>query len=1001
MKLSDILKLNNEIESLNIIQSFLNQPISQYDFEAAASNYLKIAIYNNLDELVLSEGDKFLEKVINNKPTKYRVEIYNFLIDSSINLEKISLARSYIEKRKELLPIIKTYLTIIDELKIKKKLNQDYYDELKKLSVEVLPEKLKNEVLDELLDYYLSKNNLEKAYDMILQIGDLSNDIKYQVKLVEIFYKQGKYEEVVEKSEVILKKINSGLVAAYLISSLTALNKLLRASSLEAEYEDIIDEIDNYDDKLFAYNEIINLYQKIQNNLSVETYEKKIAKLKRKNKEVIKEEQKEVKPKPSIEVKEVITTKRINSSKYLEQFSWIKNWLIESHEIDLKIAFREYLRSIFIKINEKINFEEVILYIDKGYDSNLFNYKKERLYDKKIIKQYLENTIINETLSKKDDVFGKISELNNRLDILTQKEYTNNINYVYSFYISNDIVLVFYLNEEITDPSVYYDLLNGISSIIHSRIIDEKNMINIKKEANYFQDVINNKAIPVRIMTEYQSKYNEKAVQLFNIDSKYHFELFLREIPLEEADKYSVLIKRLLNYPNETKVIEYKYQDLYILEYLFAIKIDNQVSIISFFVDLTNKTLNEKDLTVKASVDQETGLKNKQELINNINKYLDEKVTFVLLELNQELRNIYGNERMHKFFIELSRATEKHFTNYDIYRYDFNQLIVVFNLNDIRTVNKELNEYFQVVNHLKSTILKYEKFKVKAGVLRYPVVTVEKNVDKLYRYLDVALDKAKQSKENDFIHFIFADYEKEVFEQEIIDYLNTAIENKQLNIRFKQIIDMHNNVVWNYESEIYLPTVNINYKYLYTVAKKRKRLVDLELFHLELVCSFLKKLEEETNHLIKITIPISKETFYSQNFNGFIVTTLKKYKIPAEFIRLLCEVDIKDQSSIVKIQELLKLGLSIDTTYIESALSGDFNAVHLNYNKFNNKWKNYFRNINDFLNQNNIALIIKNVDNKQDRELLKNIGIKYIEGEVYQKVDPLNIISKVKENLNG
>lgn len=1001
MKLSDILKLNNEIESLNIIQSFLSQSISQYDYEAAASNYLKIAIYNNLDELVLLEGEKFLEKLINNKPTKYRVEIYDYLIDASINLEKIDLARTFIDKRKDLLPIIKTYLTLIDELKIKKKLNEDYYEELKKLSVEVLPEKIKNEVLDELLDYYLSKNNLEKAYDIIIQINDISNDIKYQIKLVEIFYKQEKYEDVILKSEEILKKVSSGIVAVYLISSLTNLNKLLRASSLEAEYEDLIDEIESFDNKLFAYNEIIELYKKLQNNLSVQTYEKKLAKLKRKNKEVVKEEKIDSKQKPQIEIKEVITTKRINSSKYLEQFSWIKKWLIESHKIDLKIALREYLREIFTIISENINFEEVIIYIDKGYESNLFNYKKERLYDKKVIKQYLENTIINETFNKKDDVFGNTNELNNSIDILTQKNYSESIKYIYSFYVNEEMVITFYLNEDIKDPSIYYDLLNGITSIIHTRIIDEKNIINIKKEANYFQDVINNKVIPVRIMTEYQSNYNEKAASLFNIDSKYHFELFLREIPLEQADKYSILIKRLLNYPNETKVIEYKFQDLYILEYLFAIKIENKVSIISFFVDLTNKTLNEKDLTDKANIDFETGLKSKNKLINDIYKYLDDKVTFVLLELNQELRNIYGNERMHKFFIELSRATEKHFMNYDIYRFDFNQLIVVFDFNDIRTVNKELNEYFQVVNHLKSTILKYEKFKVKAGVLRYPVVTVEKNVDKLYRYLDVALDKAKQSKENDFIHFIFADYEKEIFEQEIIDYLNTAIENKQLNIRFKQIIDMENNVVWNYESEIYLPTVNINYKYLHTVAKKRKRLIDMELFHLELVCSFLKKLEDETNHLIKITIPISKETFYSQDFNGFIVTTLKKYKIPAEFIRLLCEVDIKDQSSIVKIQDLIKLGLSVDTTFIESALSGDFNAVHLNYNKFNNKWKNYFKNINEFLNQNNLALIIKNVDNKQDRETLKNIGIKYIEGELYQKVDPLNIISKVKENLDG
>src|SRR5690554_7361152 len=110
---------------------------------------------------------------------------------------------------------------------------------------------------------------------------------------------------------------------------------------------------------------------------------------------------------------------------------------------------------------------------------------------------------------------------------------------------------------------------------------------------------------------------------------------------------------------------------------------------------------------------------------------------------------------MNKFFLEFAQATRKHFTDDKIYRYDFNQILLVLNINDVRTVNKVLSNYFSVINHLESNVLKFEEFKVNAGVLRYPVVTSEKNIDKIYRYLDIALLKSLQNKQN-FIDFTFS-----------------------------------------------------------------------------------------------------------------------------------------------------------------------------------------------------------------------------------------------------
>lgn len=998
MNINDILKLNNEIESLNIIQDYISRSISQVDFETAVYMYLRIADFNNLNELIISEGTKSLNKIINTEPTKYREQIYKFMFEASLALEKYDDSKKYLQSRKALLPIMNNYLSLLDELKLYSCLNKDDLEILLKLKVEILPLDTNIYVLEKLYDYYFNSKMYVEALDILIELKELALKDIYEEHLIIIKYHLNEFIEVVDLS---IKYLKSGSdcsrVVVYYIDALTKLNKLRLATTLEAEYEELIDQIEDIEFKSFAYNIIINLYTELENQISINLYKKKLKALNRVTKP--KEVKEEVVLKEVIKVKEIQTQSLVSSAKYLEHFEWVLNWLIDSHHMSLKLPFREYLREIFIKINEKVDFKEAIIYADNNTDSNFYNYKKERLYDKKIIKEYIEDTIIKETLTNKESIFGIPSNLLSKKDVLTQKAFDESIKYIYSFYINDFTVLVFYLDKELEDPSIYYELFNGISYLVNMRIIDEANSKNLQLDGRKLSAITSNNVIPTRVLTEFRSSYNDVASKLFNIDSKYHLELFLRQMSLEEAKNYDKAIKRLFTYPNETKILTYNFNNLVIKEYLFAFKNGDEIIIYSYFIDITEYTQRESTLIENAIICNETKLNNKNSLLDDLANFVTSKATFVIIELNNDLASIYGNTMVNKFFVEFAHATKKHFENYQVYRYDFNQLIVIFDFNDIRTVNRELNNYFSVVAHLKSKVLKYERFEAKAGVLRYPSSSDLKNITKLFVYLDVSLNKARLSHELDYVHFIQADYEKEVFENEVIEYLNTALENNQMSIKFKQIIDVSNNSVWNYESQIYLPNINIDDKYLTIIARRRKKLVDLEYFHIEEVCRFLKELQKETNYFIKLTIPISKETFQSNGFNSFIIGTLKKYKVSSEYIRFVVNMKDTNTSDSLKIDELIKFGISVDTTSLESALKNEFNAVHLKLNKMNIKYKTYYKEINQMLNSFNIALIIKEVNTREDRDVLKGLGISYIEGKLYQEITPNEIIDKVKEAI--
>ena len=401
----------------------------------------------------------------------------------------------------------------------------------------------------------------------------------------------------------------------------------------------------------------------------------------------------------------------------------------------------------------------------------------------------------------------------------------------------------------------------------------------------------------------------------------------------------------------------------------------------------------------QATVDQTSGLYNKFALDQAMDELKEDKVSFCLIELDDHMKHIYGSEEMTLFFKEFAQVSKKFFNDAQIYRFDFNQVLVAIPQNDIRTITKILKDYIKMLQDYKSKVLNYEKFSVSIGVLRYPVVTVEKQKDKLYRFFDIALEKAKRLKDDAIYYFVYHDYEEELFEQQVIDYLNIAIETRQIGLVFNQIIDMSKNIVWQYESELVVTELTINSKYLLAIAEKRNRLVDLERFHIEKVCEFLVDLEKQTERLIKITIPVSKQTFIDPKFNSFLLGTLKNYKIPYEFIRLKCDMDLRPKHFASQINELIDKGITLDTTSIEVAIHYPFNALHLDVQKETIKFNEYLKTMKTMLDGFQMALIIRGIKQKEQKEALQRLGIKYIEGPIYKELPAPVLLRKIRETI--
>lgn len=988
LRLTDVLNIERKYENINVIKAFLQEPRSHIEYQAAFFVILDILAGLKYYEELYQTGKNQVKDFLNQPKTDYLENILKIMFDASLKLEYFSDAKYYLDVRKNVVSLKNEYDLSYDEIKYKKALNMDYEEDIERLLTLEIKEGLKKELLIEL--YYLkkAKSLYEDTYKIIknLEKYDLDETLRKEHLITLLNLKD--YKQALEKANYYIRRYKNDTFPLYaLISSHIELDELYKAVRIEADYEEFIEK-QNDEYKEMMYELFIDLYEKLNNKLSINLYKDKLKKLKSKPK--LKPEEKAVK----LTEKEVIIEKvKTNSLLYLEFTSKLIN---DVKNADPLLSLRDFFRLIFIEVEKVIKFFEVLIYINRE-QSNLFHYKVERLYDKRVLPSDLEHTYILDVYNQKLEITDKLFNLKSQKNIINQKEYVENM-YVYSFYLDNEGVMSFHFKENIIDPSSYYDILNVIKELIDYKLTQENVLKKLKMTNNFYDKLLKGPLLAYREMDENVSIYNDEAKTMLGLETYTHFETFLQNISYDHIKEYEKIIKELFQKVGLKKEITYTYLNKTIKEKLYSIKRMDETIIMSVFEDNTDLVNETKTLVKEATLDEETHLLNKNMLKNALPEILKDKAAFLLIDFYDEIKTIYGYDEYQMFFKEFAQITKKFFKDGTTYRIEFNKLLVILNINDIRSVTNITKDYINYLENYNSQVLKFEKFKTTIGILRYPVVTVERNLDKLLRYLHIGVEKAKRNSEN-YSFFSFKDYETEVFEQEIINHLNLAIENKTFILNFKQITDIRKNLIWQYESDLKIPNLAVDGKYISYVAKKRNRIYALELHHIELVLAFLLKLEEETERLIKVLIPISKDTFLQPNFNQELIELIKKYQIPNEFISLKLDFDLRPNYYVQKLKELTDFGLTIHTTSLDLALNYEINYLHQDYRPDNLKWQTFLDYINKLMESNKHGFVVRNVKTKLEREKLAKLNVAYIEGPIYIEIKDIDLISKIKESL--
>ncbi|MFA5692064.1 MAG: hypothetical protein WC907_00480 [Acholeplasmataceae bacterium] len=991
INIEQIIKLPNNHETKKQIEEILEHAI------LTISEYQKLIIklmeihfsLANFNDVIKIGQDYYHSPKFDN--TLNNDLLFKTIIDAAFSSKKYNILYDYIQIRKENLPIMDRYLAALDLIKFKKNTNQPYANDILDLLSENLSNDIKAKLLNELLDLYIKTNNDNKVIPLIEELKKYDPYKTYIPNYLKTLYNLKLYDEAKEIANKYLKdqKFQKDAVIT-LLKIYTNEDDYHLTTILDADYKNTFETWD-LEDQLVVYELLIKIYLKHNNKFSANIYQKLKNNLK-------KNKQTKTKKETVIEKDDTLNNVSIKVPRaQLKHLNSIIDLIHKSHQIPNTSKLRDFLRDFFIQVENHLNFKELLVFTERDY--TLYHYKKNRLYDKTLNKAIFENTLIEEVLKTGNELFGTYSDFSKFNNIITNTLYNEETKYIYAFPIFDLGVFIIHLDEVITDPATYYDLLKGINNIIFTILNDYQNFLKLESDNYFLKQLFNSKLFALRIIDENHQSLNPLAEIILNDTTNYPLESFLSNLNIKESSLYKDILKDLFLTENKQRELTYSYKDKQIKETFISIKDNNKIKIVSLINDLTNIIKERQGLINDAIIDYETSLPNLNALNNDFSNYLKEKGSLILINFNESILPIYGFETTLAFFKEFGQITKKIFNEGTLYRFDTYSLFLYIPYNDIRTVSNLLKEYLKEINKYESKTISYEKFKPKMAVIRYPVVTNEKNPAKLYRYLELTLDYLKRTHPNYSYYFFEYDiYEREIYEQQVIDILNDAIKNKRLTLSFNQIID-NNNYVFKYESTLSLDNFEIDTKYLYQIAKKRNRLFDFEIYHLETVLRYLKTLEEETKQLIKVVIPLTKETIKNNNFNPLFFELIKKYQIPIEFISILItdiNLSIKDIS--LQIDELYKNGLTLETTNINSALKGPFKTLYLEYDN-STVWLNYLKILNNYLNNIDLSLVIVNTDHKDQREKLTNLGIKYVKGSLYKTINSDRLLLKIK-NLN-
>lgn len=1003
MEIKDILKLENKIENIQIIKTYLLQPISIFNYRVAILKILNISNNLFLYKQTITEANFYSNKFEEDDTDNY-LQYLKFLYDAHYNLKDFENSIKILNIRKKLSIYEDKKSILYDEIVLKKEINEPFLDTLlQALNQETNPDIYKF-YLKEAFLIYIENQDYDKALNYINIYNKKYLNDKQTIYLMYVLYKLGFDEEYFNISNSNLNNENIEIKTASLIFQYLYFFKdsqYRKLSVLEPKIDENLSYIKFISILIDYYKAAIDANSIQMIKKSVDFYQGELDKLLEKQEEDKKLLERKYNfinkissDEYSVNLKKENDNKSYNLTITNNTISDYYNVLDYSLKLSTSLKFREYLRQLFIFVEQKYKVKDFILF----YNNEFFNYKKERLYDKIVFDEFFHNSILLKTQTEKKDIVVEKKELENYTNLLTREVY-NKQEYekVYSYYLLNGAIFQVQLDTSSSDNYIFYKLL---SSIIYQKLVYEAKIINLKQDNNFYQDILKSNLISNRILANDTCLYNQKAFEIFKLSNKSNILDFISNIENDSLKEYKNIIDFLLVNPNTIKEIEYIYKDKHIKEILFSTIKQDSVIIISSFIDLTDYYLRVNKLEYENKIHEGYKINKKRLLIDlySDSNFIYSKYSLFLIDFELENNLLYDLDKLNNYYLNHLIYLKQKFNEENLYYINDYQIIALVSVNDIRQINNIIEDFFKNIEKREDLKLNF-----KISIYKNDRLTCLTDFNLIFKSLNLTLLNLKKENREKWNIYKHQDYEKEVFEAQILSYVLESINNNTFELYFSQVNDFENKQVIYYRPYLNLIQYDMDFESIKKIAFLNDKIEEFYIILFKKVALFLNKIKTNFNISIKVIIDFPFDLLKNDKFIYSLYNIIEKNNILLEsFVFLLNKVNNYNLRAfyINRLNDLIQKKFRFSTNNLELFNMANFEFLEV---EFNNQIKplNYISFLNSYTKSINSLLVVNNINNKEDLELAVSKKLNFFSGKVYKNIKDDDLFLKIKKTLQN
>lgn len=987
MNIEKLLLLERTVDTVYIIKSFLDKnTISLQDYRRAVFFMQEILLENHKLKEAIEVSNSVWPKFKEAEEKDYLLFLTNWFwaylrSSSAIN------AREIFSKIKEKYGYSVDFDLVYLEtnlLKLEQKFDSEkVISELKKPD---LPETYARYYLKELVSFFVSQNKLDLAYDYLNQANSRFDERDYEQEL-KLLFALGWIDELKQ----VLKDCK-GLGQYKVISQVyhyciaVSEQNNHRADIIQSEYEkDILKLADN--DLILMFLEAqLKFFKANSQRNNEEKTAKRIAKFQQKKDKTTKlnlDEEPVISleevTKPNLEVKE----KGIKvEAKVYQNFFDI---MIFYAKIPQDLSLRETLRSLLIKSEALVPAADLVILNNQ----TLYNYKKERLYNKEIEDIQLTDTVFSKLHQVNLDKIYQQGDLSEFKNPLTGSAYAPEYQTLYCFSLGKNLKFVVQSHNFQESEYSYFKLLSALILDVFEK---DKTLLKLKQITNLFTTLKENSTLAFKYYVDEQVHLSAGMRALLDGVEITTLDQYCTQIAGSDKISYKKEFLTCSLKPGNSLKQKYRLRKKQVMELASSVDVLGKVVVFSLVLDIDEEQNTINTLAQTAKVNNIYGLFSHTELERTFQSKLIDKFSLILIELNFDNRHLYSLELQEKYIAEFIDVLKEFFNTDALYFIQDNKFALFVDFNDIRALSNVLSELSKKTQNVGKQNCLELTFLFTASALRYPTATYNKTFKKIYRFADLALNLAKT---NGKVFHIFEkeDLHQDIFEDDVIKLILNYPD--KLKLMLLPIVDKNKNVVL-YQAGFSLDGYDLDFKEIKEIAKKHRKTVEIDTILFKEVVNALNIATERFGQIFDVLLPVCAESLLSQDFKKQI--SKLKYKYLAPHICFL----FPNEEELPGIVENFKQSLEqskhkVFTKNISAYLRYGFQGVVQRYAD-GIRFTEFIKMFALETKKTNSYLIVKDLTKKEEFNSLKKIKDLCFQGKLFAPISVSEIFSKMQES---